>query len=479
MQKIVYISADKLHPHPDNPRKDLGDLTELSESIKAKGVLQNLTVVPVPNPIEEVDAYRIIIGHRRHAAAKLAGLTELPCVVTDMTPQEQFETMMVENVQRSDLTVYEQAEGFQIMLDMGSTVEQVAQKTGFSASTVRSRVKLMQLDKEKFRKAEQRGGTLNDYLKLNMIQDPEERNRVLDTIGTANFQNNLKNALDEQSFRKELEANIKLLQDADWCKEKTDEDTSYGSGYRTYFNYYRYNRKPIPIPKDADVATYIYQVVGNDITIYRKGPEPEKKKNPEEERKDRYSRKAEKIATQLESISKTHCEMRKEFVKNFTTFNNDQDDIVAFAAKAILSGSYGTPSVELIGKVTGCPVTKKNYTSVLDKEMWNKMLFNQPLRALLGVAYARLERDHIRYCTRSWDSNVSFSTPKHSKEGTLDLLYEGLCSLGYEMSDEEIQMQNGTHPLFQEAKDLIDEYKNGGKKEPAKKSKKKGAAKNA
>ena len=108
MQKIVYIRVDHLHPHPDNPRKDLGDLTELSESIKAKGVLQNLTVVPAD------DGYRVIIGHRRHAAATLAGLTELPCVVTSMSPQEQFETMMVENVQRSDLTVYEQAEGFQI-----------------------------------------------------------------------------------------------------------------------------------------------------------------------------------------------------------------------------------------------------------------------------------------------------------------------------------------------------------------------------
>lgn len=87
------ISIEKLCPHPDNPRKDLGDITELAESIKAQGILQNLTVVPYIGevtgmPIEGL--YRVVIGHRRLAAAKLAGLKEVPCAITDMTPQEQI-----------------------------------------------------------------------------------------------------------------------------------------------------------------------------------------------------------------------------------------------------------------------------------------------------------------------------------------------------------------------------------------------------
>lgn len=65
--KITYISIDKLIPHPQNPRKELGDLTELADSIKANGVYQNLTVVE-----DGDDTYKIIIGHRRHAAAKIA-----------------------------------------------------------------------------------------------------------------------------------------------------------------------------------------------------------------------------------------------------------------------------------------------------------------------------------------------------------------------------------------------------------------------
>ena len=69
MSDIVNIGIEHIHPHPENPRKDLGDLTELVESIKKFGVMQNLTVIPQEeNPGE----YTVIIGHRRHAAAKLA-----------------------------------------------------------------------------------------------------------------------------------------------------------------------------------------------------------------------------------------------------------------------------------------------------------------------------------------------------------------------------------------------------------------------
>lgn len=115
MAEIKYIPVKKLWQHPDNPRKDLGDVTELAESIKVNGVLQNLTVVPLIGEITKKwdgESYRVIIGHRRLAAAKLAGLEELPCVVVEMSEREQLSTMLTENMQRSDLTVYEQAQGF-------------------------------------------------------------------------------------------------------------------------------------------------------------------------------------------------------------------------------------------------------------------------------------------------------------------------------------------------------------------------------
>ena len=75
---IVEIPLSSIFAHPDNPRKNLGDLTELAESIQTNGILQNLTVVR--NKLD--DTYTVIIGHRRLAAAKLAGLTTVACVVT-------------------------------------------------------------------------------------------------------------------------------------------------------------------------------------------------------------------------------------------------------------------------------------------------------------------------------------------------------------------------------------------------------------
>ena len=120
-KQIRYIPVSSLMPHPDNPRKDLGDVSELAENIKANGVLQNLTVVPAQrveavwkqltdphNDIPEYDnSYVVLIGHRRLAAAKLAGLEELPCVVANMTPEEQLAVMLTENIQREKLTVYD------------------------------------------------------------------------------------------------------------------------------------------------------------------------------------------------------------------------------------------------------------------------------------------------------------------------------------------------------------------------------------
>ena len=76
--EIVYIEVDKLHPHDANPRKNTGDVTELADSIKKNGILQNLTVVPATG--YWYGDYTVIIGHRRLAAAKQAGLKTVPCL---------------------------------------------------------------------------------------------------------------------------------------------------------------------------------------------------------------------------------------------------------------------------------------------------------------------------------------------------------------------------------------------------------------
>ena len=147
MKDIVNISVDRLWPHPKNLRKEPGDLTELAESIRKNGIMQNLTVVPLElvNPEAAIKLkeknYTVLIGHRRLEAAKLAGITELPCrIASDIGEKEQISTMLEENMQRRNLTIYEEAQGFQMMMDFGETETSIAAKTGFTKKTIRHRL---------------------------------------------------------------------------------------------------------------------------------------------------------------------------------------------------------------------------------------------------------------------------------------------------------------------------------------------------
>lgn len=442
------IPVDKLIPHPDNPRKDLGDLTELAASIEAKGVLQNLTVVP-----EGDDTYRIIIGHRRHAAAKLAGLAKLPCVIVDMTPQEQFETMMVENVQRSDLTVYEQAEGFQMMLDMGGTVEKVSQKTGFSETTVRNRVKLLQLNKKKFHQAEQRGGTLQDYLKLNKITDPSLRDKVLDTVGTAEFNVTLKNAQKTEQDRDYKDRILSEFKAADWCREAEEGESL--SGYDYVVTYETTIKREFKRPDDADTEEYVYRSSAHGVTLYKKKATAEAAAADilEEKHKELLAELLH-IGNELDRISNIHLECREEFIMNFTAFNSSEMDIAAFATKAMLYD--GEPNVDRLGNLLGVSVSADEE---LDPQEWNRELFRRPERCLLITAYAKLEEEGQKYNVTPYDYKVSAPIPKRKERNLgLDLIYNGLITLGYEMSEEETQMKEGTHPLFRKAINLVDAY---------------------
>ena len=167
--EIVKIRVENLYPHPDNPRKNIGDVTELAESMKKNGIMQNLTVVPVnaltaevedqaeTDKISVISDFYVLIGHRRLEAAKAAGIVEVPCQIrSKISRKEQVGIMLLENIQREDLTIQEQAQGFQMMLDLGDTEEKIAEKTGFSRATVRHRLNIAKLDQEKL-KEKQRG----------------------------------------------------------------------------------------------------------------------------------------------------------------------------------------------------------------------------------------------------------------------------------------------------------------------------------
>jgi len=127
------IPLDKLDPNPEQPRTDFGDLTELTASIAEKGVLEPLLV----KPNRLTGRWMIIAGERRYRSSLLAGLKEVPCVEMEVDDGTIAEIALIENMQRKDLTVWEEADGLLALCEkFGYTHDDVARKVGKSRSTV-------------------------------------------------------------------------------------------------------------------------------------------------------------------------------------------------------------------------------------------------------------------------------------------------------------------------------------------------------
>lgn len=127
------IAIEKLEPNPQQPRIDMGDLAELIASIKEKGILEPLLV----RPSDVGGRYMIISGERRYRAAVEAELREVPCIEMDVDDREVAEIALIENLQRKDLTPYEESEGLLALIErFGYTHEEVAQKVGKSRSSI-------------------------------------------------------------------------------------------------------------------------------------------------------------------------------------------------------------------------------------------------------------------------------------------------------------------------------------------------------
>jgi ParB family chromosome partitioning protein len=125
------IPIEDIVPNPDQPRQALGDLAELMASIREKGILEPLLVRKVGVRFE------IIAGERRYRAALEAGLGELPCVIRETSDAEMMELALVENLQRKDLTAFEEADGLKVLADKYAyTHEAMAEKIGKSRSSI-------------------------------------------------------------------------------------------------------------------------------------------------------------------------------------------------------------------------------------------------------------------------------------------------------------------------------------------------------
>ncbi|MEA5454492.1 ParB/RepB/Spo0J family partition protein [Sinomonas sp. JGH33] len=205
MTTFETIELARLEEHPKNPRKDLGDLAELAMSIQAKGIEQALTVVPKPGHRTK---YLVLGGHRRRAAAKLAKLRMVPCMIRDdlTTEAAQIEFMLVENVHRRDLTVLEEAEAVQGLFDLGLDEATIAENIGRSRELVRGRAKIARLGDKAKAKLEDRTLTIEQALVLTEFEGDEAI--IARLIEVAGDHWNWKHAVENHRTAREVQAKI-------------------------------------------------------------------------------------------------------------------------------------------------------------------------------------------------------------------------------------------------------------------------------
>lgn len=209
--EIKLINTSLIDPHPDNPRKNIGDVTDLAASIKTNGLLTPLSVVP------NGSRYRVIAGHRRLAACKQAGTGAVPCFVLDLDPLQQLEAMVTENCQREQLTVLEEADAIQGMLDLGATTANVAHRLGRSSDYVRDRAKAASI------KTEVRASR-DDFSQLTIGQlvaiarydgQPDRQKKLAQAAGTSNFDYTLSRIERDENDRQWVESVAVLLVEPD------------------------------------------------------------------------------------------------------------------------------------------------------------------------------------------------------------------------------------------------------------------------
>jgi len=165
------IRLDQIRPNPEQPRKALGDLGELTDSVRAKGVLEPLLVRFVPTE----GCFYIISGERRYHAARAAGLREVPCIEKTVDEAETLEIGLIENIQRKDLTPFEEADGlYRLASQFEYTHEDIARKIGRARSSVTETLSLRNIP-ESLRKKCIEHGISSKSLLLQIARQPTEK----------------------------------------------------------------------------------------------------------------------------------------------------------------------------------------------------------------------------------------------------------------------------------------------------------------
>ena len=479
MNTLTLIPIGKLHPHPDNPRKNLGDLSELTESIRKQGVMQNLTVVPghylsdeewkklakkyQEQPDEETriqmnnkwsdEGYTVVIGHRRMAAAQAAGLKELPCVIRDLDERKQFEIMMEENMQRQDLTIPEQAYGFQMMFNWGYSVKDIAEKTGFSETTVNHRLQIAKLDKRILKKRQQDRDTylqlnLSDLYELEKIQDIKKRNEILQNArNSQNLRYLVKTKIEEENRRKNKEAYIKMLEEIG-IRKATDQESK--NRYYVKYEYVSDINLDDKLKKKLDIKQeegleywYIEPKYDSDryINIFRERPKNIQPSDVEKQRDEKEAAR-KKLMKIKQSVDNDRKNFIREIIDGYYDGPKTPSEVLE-AMERLTEAAIGM-DVHLNDITIGEWITGKQRYKWTDEDQDKVSGYDlTPLDKLMILTDKRANE----LLVVDWDGK--FIGHKYGKTEEVKLFHEVLEMWGFSITDpEQIKVLEGTHELY-------------------------------
>ena len=213
--RVRMISVELIDPNPRQARSELGNIDELMLSIKEKGVLEPILVRP------KAGRYEIIAGERRYVASRKAGLKEMPCIEMSVEDNEAMEIALVENLQRKDLDVFEEADGLKALADVyGYNHGEIAQKIGKARSTITEIINISKIPRE-----------IRDYCVKNQIVS---RSTLIEIAKQKNVEN--------------MKTLVSMIKRRELTREDTRDLSKDLKGIQRKQKYFVYNFKP----KDKD-----------------------------------------------------------------------------------------------------------------------------------------------------------------------------------------------------------------------------------
>ncbi len=453
-KSLLNIPISQLKPHPNNPRKNIGDIEELAKSIKVNGLMQNLTVVPADSnkPVTPSSDFIVLIGHRRLAASKIAGLTELPCkIIEGLSEREQLSTMLEENMQRTDLTIYEQAEGFQMMLDLGETMDTIKEKTGFSETTIRHRLNIAKLDKKKLKEAENSFQiSIKDLSLLEGIADIKTRNKVLSECRDhRDFEWKVRNAIRDEKRDKAEKELLQLLKQYD-VKKAPDNLHYYDSNVITVKTFdldlklpkksFKWDRKP---EKDKELL-YI-QGYGSDRKIVYIGNPKKAEKTPEEIKKSIADRNRKKIKAIMKGFASNRRSFVLDVVNGKYSVPDDQDGITRECFNFLVQHCSVISHKDLAGYLAD-----KNFWDLSQEE---KDTYEDKAKSLsMEHALLIMADSHVGSETMPMNYQGNYEDKGEEYNGssqTLRKLISILEKYGFQMNDPEVEaLLDGSSELY-------------------------------